>query len=210
MGALTKETGGTKRQEEDPEEFLGPSDAWMERIDGTAAVVRWRAGYLEGGRFHPRQAASSSQIARSLTAVEQNKTAAQHAVVLHSWTVAAYTERSRGRRRLGDATCTRSCRIDHAHRDRMESTLAEGFGLNAIVLLYSMAVALGGTAGKATGQGRRTRNDPARRAGRVARTVRVGSSSLHTAASNDEMNQAARRKIDWLARPWRLRRRRCS
>ncbi len=180
MGARTKETGGTKRQEEDPEEFLEPNVAWTERIDGMAAVVRWRAGYLEGGRFHPRQAGSSSQIARSLTAVVQNKTAAQHSVVLHSWAVAAYTERSRVRRRLGDTNCTRSCRMGHAHRDRMESTLAEGFGLNVIVQLYSIAVAQGGTAGKATGQGRRTRNDPARRAGRVAGAVRVGSSSLQT------------------------------
>ena len=103
MGARRKETGRTKRQEEDPEEFPGPNDAWTERIDGTAAVVRWRAGYLEGGRFHPRQAGSSSQIARSLTAVVQDKTAAQHAVFLHSWAVAAYTERSRGRRGLEDA-----------------------------------------------------------------------------------------------------------
>lgn len=134
MGARKKKTGGMKGREEGPEESLGLTDAWMERIDERVAGVRWRAGYLEGGRFHPRHASSSSQIAKSSTAVVQSRTAAQRAA-------AAHTGRPRGPQSFGDANCMRSCRMHHAHRNCMGSTPVEGFDSNVIALLYSMAVA---------------------------------------------------------------------
>ena len=51
------------------------------------------------------------------------------------------------------------------------------------------------------------------RVGRVARAETDGSSILRIAAAGaavDEMNLTARQTIDWLAGPWRQRRRRYS
>jgi hypothetical protein len=143
VGARRKAIDERRRQEVDPGEFLELNDVWMERIDEKEAVVRRTGGYLEGGRFHPRQPGSSAPIAASLTVVAQNRTAAPGVEVLHSWAAVVCTGRPRGPRRLGDANC-RPCRMDHAHWNRMESTLAAGFfGLDAIVQLYSTAAELG-------------------------------------------------------------------
>lgn len=120
-----------------PGDFLDLTDVRMERIDEREAVVKRTGGYLEGGRFHPRQAGSSSLIAASLTVVAQNKTAAPHAEALHSWAAVACTGR------LGYANCRPTGRMDHARRNRMGSRLAVGFGLDAIVQLYSTAAVLG-------------------------------------------------------------------
>lgn len=218
VDAWRKATVERRRREEVPKESLELNDVWMERTDVREAVVRRTGDYLEGGRFHPRQAGSSSQIAASLTVVAQNRTAAQGVEDLHSWVAAACTARPRGPRRLGHANCRLTSRMDHAPRNRMELTLAEGFGLDVTALPYSMAaVVLGGTAGKATGQGRRTRIARARRAegvGRVARAATDDSRILRTAAAAgaaaDEMDPTVRPMIDWLAGPWRQRRRRYS
>jgi hypothetical protein len=221
VGARRKAIDERRWQEVGLGEFLEPSDVWMERIDEREEVVRRTGGYLEGGRFHPRQAGSSSPTAASLTVVAQNRTAAPYVEVLHSWAAVACMGRPRGPRRLGDANCRPTCRMDHAQRNRMGSTLAAGFGLDGIVQLYSTAAVLGRTAaGKATEQDRMTMIDRARRAGRVervARAERTDSSSLRTAAAAtvvataaDEMDQTAHWTIDWLAKPWRPRRRRCS
>lgn len=112
-----------------------------------------------------------------------------------------------------DANCTLTRCTDHARQAHTVSKHEEDSGSAEIPQRYSAAEEPGGTAGKATGQGRRTRIDLGRHVAGVAMAAAADvrrSPGRSVVCAVDERDRKVSWTIDWVAQGWRRRRRRCS